>query len=62
MGGCVFCYNSPYATLRRFPDESQDGQDPLDKLDDRSKNPFGSYHQLIRQEEFRFSARGRGSR
>ena len=47
-----------YTTLRRFPDESQDGQDPLDKLDDRSKNPFGSYHQLIQQEQFRFSRRG----
>ncbi len=47
-----------YAILRRFPDERQDGQDPLDKLDDRRRDPFGSYHQLIRQEEFRFSNRG----
>ena len=48
-----------YAILRRFPDEGQDGQDPLDKLDARQKDPFGSYHQLIRQERFRFSKRDR---
>ena len=48
-----------YAILRRFPDEGQDGQDPLDKLDARQKDPFGSYHQLIRQERFRFNKRDR---
>ena len=48
-----------YAILRRFPDEGQDGQDPLDKLDARQKDPFGSYHQLIKQERFRFSKRDR---
>ena len=48
-----------YAILRRFPDERQDGQDPLDMLDARQKDPFGSYHQLIRQERFRFSKRDR---
>ena len=47
-----------YTLLRRFPDESQDGQDPLDTLDAGSKDPFGSYHQLIQQEEFRFNGRG----
>ena len=47
-----------YTILRRFPDERQDGQGPLDKLDGRRKDPFGSYDQLIQQEEFRFSARG----
>ena len=50
-----------YGILRRFPDEHQDGQDPLDKLDDRQKDPFGSYHQLIRQERFRFNKRGNRS-
>ena len=47
-----------YAILRRFPDERQDGQDPLDKLDAGRKDPFGSYHQLIQQEQFRFSTKG----
>ena len=49
---------SLYAILRRFPDERQDGQDPLDKLDNSRKDPFGSYHQLIQQEKFRFSTKG----
>ena len=47
-----------YATLRRFPDESQDGQDPLDKLDAHQKDPFGSYHQLIQQEQFSVQQQG----
>ena len=47
-----------YAILRRFPDERRDGEDPLDKLDARQKDPFGSYHQLIQQERFRFSTKG----
>ena len=47
-----------YAILRHFPDECQDGQDPLDKLEKNRKDPFGSYHQLIQQERFRFNAKG----
>ncbi len=47
-----------YAVLRRFHDEQQDGEDPLDKLDSHQTDPFGSYHQLIHLDRFRFGNGG----
>jgi FO synthase subunit 2 len=45
-----------YRPLRVFADPAQDPVDPLDTVSDADAR-FGSYHELIRQKQFRFSER-----
>jgi 7,8-didemethyl-8-hydroxy-5-deazariboflavin synthase CofH subunit len=43
-----------YATLRRFDGPETEVEEPLDRLTDEQAQRFGSYHQLIHLDRFRF--------
>lgn len=45
-----------YAILRTWDGDAEDGESPLDKIDD-AESRFGSYRRLIASGEFRFTAR-----
>lgn len=46
-----------YKLLRRFDSPETDGQDPLDKMTSEEQRLLGSYHELIRLDQFRFSSK-----
>jgi len=46
-----------YDVLRRFDHLEDDPEEPLDRLDAQVNAPFGSYHQLIHLDQFRFASK-----
>jgi len=46
-----------YDVLRRFDHLEDDPEEPLDRLDAQENAPFGSYHQLIHLDQFRFASK-----